>query len=146
VSIVLIEITFSGTPLFSADGRLTSRFLKGWPGTPPMVRGEDDIVAAMTGRSFYPKVADHLDIELEVAVAEEDEATFRTQLTALYTLFAGTAAPATLSALLEDGATATIDAYVVPPVLTRERLASLVAQVDVSLTSLDPAWVITPAP
>lgn len=146
MSVVLVEITFASTPLFSADGRLTSRFTKGRPGEPPMVRGEDDVVARATGRSFYPKVADHLDIGLEVAVAAADEASYRATMTALYGLFDGTAAPATLAALLEDGSSATIDAYVQPPVLLRELVESLVGNLDVSLISIDPSWVITPAP
>jgi hypothetical protein len=141
----LIEITFSGTPLFDSDGRLRSRFLKGWPGEPPMVRGEDDVVAAMTGRSYYARVGDHLDVGLEVTVAEEDEASYRQAMTSLFALFASTAPPAPLSALLEDGGTATIDAYVLPPVLVREQVPGLVAELEVALVSIDPTWVITPA-
>lgn len=140
-----IAITFDGTDLFSADGRLRSRFLKGWPGEPPMVRGEDDIVAAMTGRSYYPRVGDHLNIGLAVEVLEEDEASHRAAMTDLLGVFDSTAPPATLSALLEDGSTATIDAYVLPPVIVREQLASLVAELEVALVSIDPTWVITPA-
>jgi len=140
----LIELTFSGTMLFDSDGHLRSHFLKGWPGETPMVRGEDDVIAAATGRSFYPKVGDHLDIELEVTVAEVSEGAFRAAMTALYALFDATAAPATLSAVLEDGSTATIDAYVLPPVLTRELVPGLVAQLDVALISIDPTWVIVP--
>jgi hypothetical protein len=141
----LIELTFSSTALFDVDGHLRSRFLKGWPGETPMVRGEDDVVAAMTGRSFYPKIGDHLDIEIEITVAETAEAAFRAECTALYALFDATAAPAALDAVLEDGSTATINAYVVPPVLTRELVPGLVAQIEVALISIDPTWVITPA-
>lgn len=143
--IVLVEITFDSTDLFSSDGRLRSRFLKGWPGETPMVRGEDDVVSAKTGRSFYAKVGDHLDIELEVTIAQETEATFRAAMTQLYALFDATSAPAVLSADLEDGSTATINAYVVPPVLTRELVPGLAAELDVALVSIDPSWVITPA-
>ena len=141
----LIELTFSGTALFDSDGRLRSRFVKGWPGETPMVRGEDDTVASRTGRTYYAKVGDHLDIELEVTIAEVSESAFRAEMTQLYALFDATAAPATLSAVLEDGSTATIDAYVLPPVLTRELVPGLVAQLDIALISIDPAWVITPA-
>lgn len=141
----LIELTFSSTPLFDVDGHLRSRFLKGWPGETPMIRGEDDVVAAATGRTFYPKIGDHLDIELEITVAEISESAFRVEMTTLYTLFDATAAPAILSADLEDGATATINAYVMPPVLTRELVPGLAAQLEVALISIDPTWVITPA-
>lgn len=144
-SLNLIEITFSSTPLFDADGHLRSRFVKGWPGETPMVRGEDDVIAAATGRSFYPKIGDHLDVEILVDVAEVSEVAFRSQMTALYALFQATAAPAVLSAALEDGSAATINAYVMPPVLTRELVPGLVAQLDVALISIDPTWVITPA-
>lgn len=141
----LIQITFSSTPLFDSDGHLRCRFLKGWPGETPMVRGEDDVIAAATGRSFYAKVGDHLDIELEVAIAEVSESAFRAEMSTLYALFDATAAPAVLSAVLEDGSTATINAYVVPPVLTRELVVGLAAQLDVALISIDPTWVIVPA-
>lgn len=145
MSIALIELTYGATQLWSSDGRLRSRFLKGWPGETPMVRGEDDTIAAVAGRSYYPRVADHLDIGLHLDVVEETEATYRSAITALLALFDATAAPATLTAILEDGATATIDAYVLPPVLIREQVPSLVAELEVALVSIDPSWVIVPA-
>lgn len=145
MAIVLIELTYGSTQLWSSDGRLRSRFLKGWPGETPMVRGEDDVIAAAAGRSFYPKVADHLDIGLHLDVVEEAEGSYRSAMTALLALFDATAAPATLSALLEDDSTATIDAYVQPPVLVRELVPGLVAELEVALVSVDPSWVIVPA-
>jgi hypothetical protein len=142
--IVLVQLSYDSTQLYSSDGRLRSRFLKGWPGETPMVRGEDDVVSALTGRSWYPKVGDHLDIGILLTVAEDTEATFRAAMTELYGLFDATAAPAALDAVLEDGSTATINAYVLPPVLTRELVPGLAAELEVALVSIDPAWVITP--
>jgi len=141
--LALIEITYDSVPLWSSDGRLRSRFVKGWPGETPMVRGEDDVIAAAVGRSFYPKVGDHLDIGIMLTVAAGTEGLFRAEMITLYLLFDATAAPATLGATLEDGRTASINAYVLPPVLTRELVPSLVAEIEVALVSIDPAWVIT---
>ena len=38
-----------------------------------------------------------------------------------------------------------LQAYVAPPVLTRELVPGLAAELDVALISIDPTWVIVPA-
>lgn len=145
MSIALIEISYASTALWTTDGTLRSVFVKGWPGETPMIRGEDDVVAAMTGRSYYPRVGDHLDIGLTLTIAATTEALYRETMTSLYALFDATAPPAVLYALLEDGTEATINAYVDPPVLVRELVPSLVAELDVALVSIDPTWELAPA-
>lgn len=152
MSEVIVEISLDGTPLFSDDGTLGSRFTRGAPGEPPMVRGEDDTVAARAGRSFYPRIADVLPIGLEVWLQAGDVASdsqgwieVESQRRNLLELFTGTGPTKTLSATLADGATAEIAVRVIPPVLVNEVIPGLRLEFDVALESVDPEWVITPA-
>lgn len=148
MGVVVIEITFDSVPLFSADGSMTFRFTKGAPGEPPTMRGEDDRVSARAGRSSYPRLPDILPIGLEGQVQAEIDSTapladaeFRRR--SLLSLFR-TTTPKVLSAVLPDGAVATISARVEPPVLVKEVVAGLYFEFDVALESIDPTWVITP--
>lgn len=153
MSEVLIEITFDSTALFTEDGAVGFRFTRGWPGEPPMTRGEDDTVAARAGRSPYPHISDVLPIGLEgwlhagdgldLATARETVEGARQALMDLFRGRIGTAG--VLEAAMIDGSTATIAARVVPPVLTREVVPGLRYEFDVALESVDPEWVITPA-
>lgn len=150
-TVVLVEITFEGTDLWDPDGSMAFWFTKGAPAEPPTLRGEDDVVAARSGRSSYPRVADVLPIGIagmiHAPIGDEGSAALaaaearRRQLLALFTR----TTPGTLAARLPDGATATIEALVLPPVLVREVIPGLYYELDVALESVDPAWVITPA-
>lgn len=118
----------------------------------PSVRGEDDVVASKPGRSPYPRVADVLALELDGLLLglgdtfAEEQASFRTLVEALKTLLAaGSLNPKALAGTLEDGSTATINARVVD-VQVRQLIESTAAEVKVALESVDPDWVITPAP
>lgn len=116
----------------------------------PKVRGEDDVVASLTGRSPYPRVADVLPLELRGVVlgmgstVEDQQSSFRTLMGTLRALLAGgSLTPKVLAGVLEDASTATINARVVDVQVT-EQVASLAAEVKVALESVDPDWVITP--
>lgn len=117
----------------------------------PAVRGEDDTVASRSGRVSYPRLADILALEgrgfvLGYGIDTDDQrATFRTLMGTLRALLAaGKLEPKILAGVLEDGATATINARVVDFDIT-ERVASVAAEIKVAWESVDPDWVITPA-
>lgn len=153
MSEVIVEITYDGTDLFDAAGTIGFRFTKGAPGEPPMVRGEDDVVAAASGRSSYPRLADVLPIDLagwlhsseglDEAGARAFVESARQELLAVFA--GGSLTPKALSAELPDGSTALISARVMPPILVLEIVPGLRYEFDVALESVDPAWVITPA-
>jgi hypothetical protein len=117
----------------------------------PAVRGEDDVVASRSGRSSYPRLADVLAIEGEGVVLGTDDpddgqSDFRSSMATLRALLAGgKLAPKVLAGVLEDGSSATINARVVDYQVS-EQGASLAAEVKVAWESVDPDWVITPAP
>lgn len=149
-TVVVVELTLDGTPLFTDDGTRWFRIVRGHPGSPPAVRGSDKVIPHAPGAVPRSRVASHLDIELEghqfapEGDLDDARAAFRIGVTELLELFDGSLAPRTLSALLEDGSTATIDVRVTPPVLVdeHEREQGLVADINVGLRSVDPAWVI----
>lgn len=152
--IVTIPVTFDGTALWNDDASKGFSFTRGMPGEPPMLRGEDDTVSARAGRVPYPRIADTLPIGLTGWIQAPpgglgDYASLRAAVETLrremMTLFTRTGAPRVLSCTLADGATATINADVVPPVLVREVVPALYYELDVALESVDPDWVITPA-
>lgn len=152
MSDVIVEITYDGTDLFADDGTVGFRFTRGAPGEPPLVRGEDDTVAARPGRVAYPRVLDYLPIGLEGWVHAPDGLTdaeafaaTETARRAILGAFASTTATAVLSAVLADGAVATINARVVPPILVKELVPGLRYELDVALESVDPDWVIEAA-
>ncbi len=152
MSEVIVEITLAGTPLFTEDGTMGSRFTRGAPGEPATVRGEDDTVASKTGRSFYPRVADVLPIGLSIWLHAGDVATdaagwaeVELGRRALLELLSGAGATKTLEATLADGSTAEIQVHVIPPVMVNEVIPGLRLEFDVALESVDPEWVITPA-
>lgn len=118
----------------------------------PSVRGEDDTVSSMTGRVPYPRLADILAIEGEGVIlgsgvdVEAQQADYRRLVSSIRTLFAsGKLSPKVLACVLEDGSTATINARVVDYQI-EEQVASLAAEIKIAWESVDPDWVITPAP
>lgn len=116
----------------------------------PTVRGEDIVVPHLTGRTAAARVADTMIIELKGwilangATPDIIAGAFRTVVEALKAVFDPAAGYQTLSATLEDGSAATIQARVTALVID-EKVASHVASVDVQMESIDPYWVITPA-
>lgn len=114
----------------------------------PSVRGEDDVIPGAPGRVARARQADVRVIELEGWIMAQGAtwelaiANFRQSVQALQALFDPTLDPRVLSAVLEDGSVATINARVVPPLVVEERVASHVARIAVQMESLDPDWVI----
>jgi len=149
----LIPITFDGTALYSTDLTIVSRFTRGSPGEPPQVRGTDDTVPGRPGRVPYPRVADVLPIGLLVRIQPSPTLTTSQSLAAietlrrsLLTLFTP-GVPRVLSAALKDGATATINADVLPPVLVKDLIPDapgFILEFDVALESVDPGWAVEP--
>lgn len=111
----------------------------------PAVRGEDDTVSALPGRVPFARLQDVLAVELTGLVLGDDLAAYRTSMSALRALLAAASlTPKVLAGMLEDGATASINARVIDYQVT-EQIASLAADIKVALESVDPDWVITPA-
>lgn len=116
----------------------------------PSVRGTDQVVPARTGQVERNRKADKLAIELRGYVlgngstGELIVANFRSSVEILKALFDPALAQRVLSATLEDGSAATINARVVGLAML-EVVANHVAEVAVLMESLDPYWVITPA-
>lgn len=149
-TVVVVELELDGTPLYADDGTRWFRITKGHPGSPPVVRGRDVVIPHAAGAVPRSRRNNYLDIEIEgQQTAPEGEslddarAAFRQGCRQLNALFAGDGPPRTLTARLEDGSTATIDVRVVPPILVdeHEREQGLVADYNVAMRSVDPAWV-----
>lgn len=149
----ITDLTYGGTSLQTfgdGSGGMHIEITRGINES-PTVRGEDDTIAAKTGRSSYPRVADILPIEGEGVLLGEgvdsdaQQSSYRTQVMALRTLLAaGKLTPKVLSCTLEDGSTATINARVVDYAVD-EQVASIAAELKIAWESVDPDWVITPA-
>jgi hypothetical protein len=107
----------------------------------PEVRGTDTIVPGLTGRIARNRVGDRWLIELEgmVAGTGATEALQRSSFLALAdtvrTLFDPTAMPATLSALMQDATTRTIEARTLPTILWDQQVPSM-ARVNIQLEAL----------
>lgn len=120
---------------------------------PPAARGVDQVVPHRTGRIPRARVNDVLQLELEgfvLAIPDADDdpdggISFRTQMAELRAVFARNRDPWVLTGVLEDGSTATINVrctdYAAP-----EPVSGQVAEPKIALESVDPDWVITPAP
>jgi hypothetical protein len=141
-------LTYDGTSIQTSPIGIHVEITKGLNES-ATVRGEDDVVASMTGRVSYPRIADVLPIEgsgvllgIGDDVSEQMES-YRTAMAALRALLAGgKLTPKVLSGTLEDGSTATINARVVDYQVT-EKVASLAAELKIAWESVDPDWVIT---
>lgn len=118
----------------------------------PAVRGEDDVVASLAGRVSYPRLDDILAIEGEGVVlgsgstVEDQQADYRAQILTIRTILAaGKLNPKTLSCVLEDGTTATIEARVVDYNVD-EVVASLAAEIKIAWESVVPDWTLIAVP
>jgi hypothetical protein len=115
----------------------------------PSVRGTDQVVPTRTGQVERNRKADKLAIELKgyvLANGDDVDATvanFRGSVETLKGLFDPALASRVLAATLEDGSAASINARVVGLAMP-EVVPGHVAEVSVSMESLDPYWVITP--
>lgn len=116
----------------------------------PAVRGVDVTVPGRDGQVVGSRVVHVTAIELEGYVAGQgsDEsaqrADFAAMRTTLKALFDPTTS-ATLTATLEDGATATITARALGNGLLWAQVTPACARLNVTLESVDPEWVVTPA-
>lgn len=149
--VAIIGLTYDSTDLQDADLGLFLQIVHGLNETPE-VRGTDWIVPGAAGRVPYPREADVLRIELgdgwvmgTGSTHGDQMADFRDTVKALRELFDPTRDPATLTALLENGDTATISARPQgASLIVNEVVPSLFAYVSVVLESVDPDWVFTP--
>lgn len=153
-SILATLATYDGTTLvqfgtgdYTGQVRLALQVVRGLD-EPADVRGADTVIPAGTGRVARNRVADRRTIELAgfVAGTGGDEAAqradFRAAVEQLRALFDPTRAPATLSVLLEDGAsTATILARPVNMAYSDGPLPSY-REVSIELESVVPDWTI----
>lgn len=141
-------LTYGGTDIQVLDG-IYLELVKGLEG--PSTRGVDSIVPSLAGRTRRNRKADVTDLELRgwVRGSGSDEAaqraSFAVNRLALTTLFDPTLGDQVLSATLEDGSTATINALRKTPIVLNQQVPSF-AYVSIELDSVDPDWVITPAP
>lgn len=148
--IAVVDITLGGTPLFADDGTRLFWFVRGHPGSPPVVRGSDIAIPHAAGQVPASRIGDYLEIELggwetapEGLGVDAARAAFSQGVRELLALFSSASTSiVTLEALLEDGATATIDVRCVPPVLEKVTVPGLAAEFNVELRSIDPAWSI----
>lgn len=144
----ITSLEYAGTALRHANLDYVLWLTRGLDSS-ALVRGEDDIVPHRAGRTPRSRVADVRIIELEGWVlahgdtVAEHVANYRASLEELRALFDPALAPRTLSAVLEDGSLATIEARTLSYVATG-RVAGHVAELAVQLESVDPEWVIEP--
>lgn len=149
----ITDLTFDSVVLMRDDGLFLQ--LKKGIGEIPMVRGVDQVIPRLAGRYPRARVADRMVIELEGLVrgipdeADDDPSegeAYYTLVLAMKTLFDPTKAPASLSCVLPDGSTASINVRVVPPLLWDEIIPGRLARLNVSMESVDPDWTLTPPP
>jgi len=137
------DLTFDGTELQPEDGSFVFWFVRGSPGTAPLVRGRDVVIPHAAGRIARSRQADLLPIEIEGRILASTPGGYRQTVRGLMTLFDGVAEPRALACLLEDGTTtAEILARPVPPVLLDDYVASHAARINVAFEAVAPYWTI----
>lgn len=148
----ITALTFDSTELMRADGLYLT--MKKGLGEIASVRGSDQIVPGRPGRLVRARMADTLRIELEGLVGGKadamvpltEPASYYALVIELVALFDPSKDPAVLSCVLPDGSTATINVRTIPPLLWDETIAGRLANLNVELESVDPAWSIVPPP
>jgi len=144
----VIGLTFKSVDIQRADFSIFLEIGRGLNELPE-VRGKDTTVPGLTGRYFRNRVADVRKIllvgyvsgaEATTPVESELRRDFRHRVEELRALFDPTDAPGAITAALEDGGSATIDAR--PLNIVWSQIAPSLASVSVELESVDPEWVI----
>lgn len=145
----VIGLDYGGTDLQENPFGIFLEVIRGLNET-PAVRGVDVTVPGRDGQVAGSRVVHVLPIELEGYIAGQgsdedtaraDFATMRTQLKALF----DPTVSRTLTATLEDGSTATITARALGGGMLWAQIVPACARLNVTLESVDPEWVVTPA-
>lgn len=140
-----IGLTFAGTDIQKSDFGIFLEIVSGLHDG-LSVRGVDTIIPGLEGRVARNRVADRRIIQLAGYVSgtgtglTTQRSTFRDNAQAVEALFSLTAAPAVLSATLEDSTVMEINARTIE-IHFGQVWGSVVQRVEIDLESVTPDWV-----